>query len=68
MPKVPVNSKIEPTMKAKLEIIAKKSSISYADAVRIALMEHIHKYEKANGKIDPEEINQVLLFSKNKEG
>lgn len=62
--KVPVNAKIETEMKAKLEIIAKNSSLSYADVVRMALFEYIQKYEKANGKISAEEINQILLFDK----
>ena len=63
--KVPINAKIETEMKAKMEIIAKNSSLSYADIVRMALFEHIQKYEKANGKISTEEINQILLFDKN---
>lgn len=49
-------------MKAKLEIIGKRNSLSYADVVRLALFEYIGKFEKSNGKIHPEEINQVLLF------
>ena len=64
MAKVPVNAKIEAEMKAKLELIAKNSSLSYADVVRIALFELIQKYEKTNGKISTEEINQILLFDK----
>jgi len=54
-------------MKAKLEIIGKKSSLSYADVVRMALFEYISKFEKMNGKITPEEINQILSFSNNKQ-
>jgi len=65
--KVPVNTKIEAEMKAKLEIIGKKSSLSYADVVRMALFEYISKFEKMNGKITPEEINQILSFSNNKQ-
>ena len=62
MAKVPVNAKIESQMKAKLEIIGRKNSLSYADTVRMALCEYIGKFEKTNGKIAPEEINQTLLF------
>lgn len=49
MAKVPVNAKIETQMKAKLEIIGRKNSLSYADVVRMALCEYIGKFEKANG-------------------
>ena len=62
MAKVPVNAKIEMQMKAKLEIIGRKNSLSYADVVRMALFEYIGKFEKTNGKIAPEEVNQTLLF------
>lgn len=62
MAKVPVNAKIESQMKAKLALIGTKSSLSYADVVRMALYEYIGKFEKTNGKIAPGEINQVLLF------
>ena len=66
MAKAPVNAEIETQMKAKLEIIGRKNSLSYADVVRMALCEYIGKFEKANGKFNPEEINQILLFSDNK--
>jgi hypothetical protein len=62
MAKVPVNAKIESQMKAKLEIIGTKNSLSYADVVRMALCEYIGKFEKTNGKIAPWEVNQILLF------
>jgi len=67
MAKVPVNTKVESEMKTKLEIIARKSSLSYADVVRIALFEYISRFEKATGKIAAEEINQVALFGDNKQ-
>ena len=35
MAKVSVNAKIETQMKAKLEIISRKNSLSYADVVRM---------------------------------
>lgn len=63
MAKVPVNAKIEAQMKAKLEIIGRRNCLSYADVVRMALCEYIGKFEKTNGKIAPEEVNQILLFS-----
>jgi hypothetical protein len=62
MAKVPVNTKVEAEMKAKLELIGRKSSLSYADVVRLALFEYICKFEKGNGKIHSDEVNQVLLF------
>ena len=62
MAKVPVNAKIETQMKAKLEIIGRKNCLSYADVVRMALCEYIAKFEKTNGRIAPEEVNQTLLF------
>jgi len=49
-------------MKAKLEIIGRKNCLSYADVVRMALCEYIGKFEKTNGKIAHEEVNQILLF------
>ena len=62
MAKVPVNTKVEAGMKAKMELIGRKSSLSYADVVRMALFEYIGKFEKSNGKIHPEEINQIVMF------
>lgn len=64
MAKTNIGVKIENEMKAKLEIIGKNNSISYADTVRIALVEYIQRHEKNFGKISPEEINQLLLFKK----
>ena len=51
MAKVNLGVKVEPEMKYKVEYIAEKESIAFTDAVRYALLEHIRKYEKENGKI-----------------
>jgi len=60
--KVPVNTTIEPDMKAKFEIVAKKNSMSYADALRVAIVEYVDKHEKNNGKLQPEKVNQRILL------
>jgi len=62
MAKVSVNTTIEADMKAEFEIIANRNYLSCADAMRVAIMEYIQKHEKNNGKIPPEEINQMLLI------
>jgi len=49
-------------MKAKMELIGRKNCLSYADVVRMALFEYIGKFEKTNGRINPEELNNILLF------
>lgn len=47
-------------MKAKFEIIAKCNSLSYVDAMRVAIMDYIQKHEQNNGKIQPEEVKQMI--------
>jgi predicted transcriptional regulator len=64
MAKVLMAVKVEADMKAKVELIAQKSSLSSPDIIKMALLEFIQKFEKANGRIKPEEINQILLFNK----
>ena len=64
MAKVLLAVKVEAEMKAKVELMAQKSSLSSPDIVKTALLEFIQKFEKANGKIKPEDINQILLFDK----
>lgn len=59
--KIPVTTTIESDMKAKFEIIAKENSLSYDDAIEVAIMEYIQKHEQNNGKIQPEKISQMIL-------
>jgi hypothetical protein len=49
-------------MKAKFEIIANRNSLSYDDAMEVAIMEYIQKHEQNDGKIQPEKINQMILL------
>lgn len=60
MAKVNINVKIESEMKAKMEIIADKESVSYADAVKFALLCYIKEFEKNNGFISEADISQIL--------
>lgn len=64
MAKTLISVKVEPEMRAKIDIIAQYNSISYADAVRMALVDYIQKHERQHGRISAEEINQILLFKK----
>lgn len=52
MAKVNTGLKIEDVMKAKLEFIAEKEGLAYADLCRIIFFNYIKEYEKEHGVID----------------
>lgn len=69
MAKESICVKVEPTMKAKIQIIAKREGRGTADVFRSAMLAYTEKHEDKYGKISPEEINQMQLFGdKAKEG
>jgi hypothetical protein len=61
--KLNIGVKIENDMKTKIEYIAKFEGVSYADWIRFTLFEAIKKFEKENGKITAENLNQLKLFA-----
>lgn len=60
MEKVPVKTTLEPDIKAKFEIIAERNDLSSADAMQIAMIDYIQKYETSS-KIKPEEVKKMIL-------
>lgn len=60
--KTNISVKVELDMKMKIEYIAKNESMSYADMVRNILYDGIRRFEKENGKITDENLNQLKLF------
>ena len=59
MAKESICVKVEPSMKAKIQIIAKREGRGTADVFRAAMLLYIEKHEDKYGKITPEEINQI---------
>ena len=69
MAKESICVKVEPSMKAKIQIIAKREGRGTADVFRAAMLAYIEKHEDKYSKIRAEEINQMQLFgNKAKEG
>jgi len=64
--KVNIGVKIENEMKIRIEYISKNEGTSYPDWIRFTLFEGIKKYEKENGKITPENLNQIRLLKEEK--
>lgn len=58
--------RVESTMKAKLQIIAKREGRSLADVFKAAALVYIEKHESKYGRIGPDEINQMELFDQKK--
>lgn len=69
MAKESICVKVEPSMKAKIQVIAKREGRGVPDVFRAAMLLYIEKHEDKYGKISQEEINQIQLFGdKTKEG
>lgn len=62
MAKETVCVKVESTMKAKMQIIAKREGRGVPDVYRAAMLAYIEKHEDKYGRIKEEEVNQMQLF------
>lgn len=58
MSKVTISIRVEPELKAILEIIAEGSGFSVADTIRTVLGQYITQYEDARGIIPQSEIDR----------
>ena len=58
MSKVTISIRVEPELKAILEIMAEGSGFSVADTIRAALGRYITRYEDARGVIPQSEIDR----------
>ena len=56
-----INVRVEATMKAKLEIIADRSSLSLPNLLQLCFLEYITRWEKEHGKISHEDVNKQQL-------
>ena len=62
MAKESICIKVEPSMKAKIQIIAQREGRGTPDVVRAAMLAYIEKHESKYSKISAEEVNQTQLF------
>ncbi len=58
MPKITMSIRTEPELRAKLEYIIQGSGMSLADSIKQALFQFIEKWERENGKIPADYIEQ----------
>lgn len=67
MAKQTICVKVEPSMKAKIQIIAKREGRGVADVFRAAALAYIEKHEDKYGRISANEIKTMELLG-NKRG